>query len=179
MESSTIHYWEVPLSNGGAGIGAIEPGRITHSHDGGLVVFLIGTRINRPLAVRSWWPIATAMPRMLTELYQDKESGLMGHQMYFTPPRVMLVQYWRSTEQLLAYAHDRGSAHRPAWREYNRAVREGDGAVGIWHETYVVPAGAAEAIYANMPPTGLAAAAGSRPVGARNDSARQRLGIDG
>jgi hypothetical protein len=34
------------------------------------------------------------------------------------------------------------------------------GDVGIWHETYLVPAGRYEAIYGNMPRMGLATAAG-------------------
>lgn len=156
---------------------AIDPRRVTHSHHDDLVVFLIGARINRPLAVRSWAPVAAAMPRMLKELYADPESGLLGHQQYFTPPNVMLVQYWRSAEQLIAYAHQRDSAHRPAWRDFNRAARAGSRAVGIWHETYVVPAGNAESIYVNMPPMGLAAASAATVVDENLDSATQRLGL--
>ena len=51
----------------------MQAGRWTHDHDGGVVVFLIGARINKPLAVRRWWPVISAMPRMLREL---KESGV-------------------------------------------------------------------------------------------------------
>lgn len=154
---------------------AVDRGRVTADYDGDLVVFLIGMRINRLRAVPAWLPVFQAMPKMLKELYADPDSGLMGDQTYFTPPRVMLVQYWRSLEQLLAYAHNRDSAHRPAWRDYNRAVRTGSHAVGVWHETYVVPAGRYESIYVDMPRAGLAAAAGSRPVAGRDDTARQRL----
>jgi Domain of unknown function (DUF4188) len=49
------------------------------------------------------------------------------------------------------------------------------GAVGIWHETYVVPAGNTETIYGNMPLFGLGQVKGIEPVGKRTDTAAQRL----
>lgn len=30
-----------------------------------VVVFLIGMRVNRPWMVAQWWPVFTAMPKML------------------------------------------------------------------------------------------------------------------
>ena len=49
-----------------------------------------------------------------------------------------MVQYWRSQEQLDAFA--RAAMHKAAWRDWNRRIRESR-AVGIWHETYQVRAG--------------------------------------
>lgn len=86
----------------------------------------------------------------------------------------MVVQYWRSFEHLNRYANDPGQTHRPAWREFFRRSWK-SGAVGIWHETYVVPAGSAESIYGNMPPTGLGEATDLTPIGARSQTAAQRL----
>jgi hypothetical protein len=54
-------------------------------------------------------------------------------------------------------------------------VRDADGAVGIWHETFVVPAGAHESVYVDMPAQGLPAALGVRRVDARRNSTRERL----
>jgi hypothetical protein len=88
---------------------------------------------------------------------------------------VAVLQYWRSFEHLHAYAHDRSAAHLPAWAEFNRRIG-GDGTVGIWHETYLVPAGHYETIYANMPRFGLSQAAGHVPVVGRLESARSRIG---
>jgi hypothetical protein len=48
--------------------GAIIPRRVCAELDGEFVVFLIGMRINRPLRVWRWLPVAAAMPRMLIEL---------------------------------------------------------------------------------------------------------------
>ncbi len=87
-----------------------------------------------------------------------------------------MIQYWESTDKLLAYAADSTRAHRPAClAAFNRRAREGRGAVGSWHETYAVPAGAHESIYFDMPLYGLAAAHGSAPVTPQRDRAAQRL----
>jgi hypothetical protein len=47
--------------------------------------------------------------------------------------------------------------------------------VGIWHETYVVPAGSYECIYSDMPAFGLGAATGVIPVSQRGERAAERL----
>jgi hypothetical protein len=86
-----------------------------------------------------------------------------------------MVQYWRDLDSLLAYAHNPERAHRPAWRAFNRAAREAGGAVGIWHETFVVPAGGHESIYVDMPLVGLPRAVGAVPVTGSRDTARARL----
>lgn len=93
------------------------------------------------------------------------------------PRDLEVIQYWESHEKLLAYATAQDHKHRPAWTEFNRRVRAGHGKVGIWHETYLVPAGAYETIYVNMPPHGLAAATGTAPISRRGNTAAERLGL--
>ncbi|NGO77098.1 DUF4188 domain-containing protein [Streptomyces sp. YC504] len=150
--------------------------RRTAAAEGDIVVFHIGMRINKWRAVRSWLPVFRAMPPMLRELSRDKESGLLGYRLLFGGPRLpYIVQYWESKEKLLAYAMDAGKAHRPAWTAYNRSARNAGGAVGIWHETYLVPEGRYENVYVNMPEFGLGAAYGTQPVGRRGDRAADRL----
>lgn len=127
--------------------------RMTARMDGEFVVFLIGMRINRPLAVHKWLPVVRAMPAMLRELYAQPALGFLSHEMWVART-VILVQYWRSMEALLAYAKSRESAHLPAWQAFNRRIGT-NGTVGIWHETYAVKPGQYENIYANMPPFGL------------------------
>lgn len=145
----------------------VHPGRWTHDHDGDIVVFLIGMRVNKPLRVRHWWPTLAAMPRMLSELYADPTSGLLGHRMTLGAGGPVLVQYWASNEQLMGYASDSGRAHRPAWQDFNARARWAAGAVGIWHETYVVPAGQHESVYSGTPAQGLAAATRHVPATSR------------
>jgi len=152
----------------------VTAGRMTHEYDGDLVVFLIGMRINKPWRPDLWLPVFNAMPRMLAELSKDKDSGLLGYRLTIGAGGPLLVQYWSSSEKLYGYASERNAAHRPAWAEFNRRARKAPGAVGIWHETYVVER--AESIYAGMPVSGLAAATSSVPVARRGESARERLG---
>ena len=86
----------------------------------------------------------------------------------------MLTQYWRSLDQLLAYAKNKDAEHLPAWRAFNQAVGT-DGSVGIWHETYAISPGGYESIYANMPPFALGKAGALVPASGARNSAAERL----
>ena len=86
-----------------------------------------------------------------------------------------MCSYWRSFEDLDAYARSRDAAHLPAWAAFNRRVAGSDD-VGVWHETFLVRAGEYEAVYYAMPPRGLGKAGRlALAVGARATAAR-RLG---
>src|SRR4051794_41583265 len=86
-----------------------------------VVVFLIGMRINRPWKVRQWWPVFVAMPRMLRYLVQHPEKGLLGFEAAFLPSPI-IVQYWRSFEDLARVARDRGDPHPEPWPRVNPPV---------------------------------------------------------
>lgn len=148
--------------------------RMTVEIEGDFVVFLIGMRVNKACKVWKWWPVIMAMPRMLAELAKHPELGLLHARTVFGFPGTMVIQYWRSFEQLHAYATDRTAAHLPAWKAFNTKIGS-SGDVGIWHETYLVKAGAYEAVYNAMPPTGLAQAGKLVPAEGRRKSARGRL----
>jgi adenylate cyclase len=85
------------------------------------------------------------------------------------------LQYWRSQEQLVAYARSKNSEHLPAWAHFNKVIADTT-AVGIWHETYVVRAGEYECVYGNMPPFGLARATERVEAVGRLRTAAGRLG---
>ena len=70
----------------------VQRGRFTADIDGDFVVFLIGMRLNHPLRIRKWWPVAAAMPRMVKVLSQHPELGCLGFQQWFGRPAI-LVQY--------------------------------------------------------------------------------------
>jgi hypothetical protein len=152
----------------------IFPGRYTAQSGEPFVVFLIGMRINHFLKVGSWLQVARAMPPMLKELKQQPELGLLRAEQFIYPRGAGIIQYWKSFDHLHAYAHARNATHLPAWAEFNRRIG-GNGAVGIWHETYTVAPGQYEAVYVNMPRFGLGAAAGHVPVVGRLDGARMRM----
>jgi hypothetical protein len=155
----------------------IRKGRWTAGHDGELVVFLIGMRVNKPWKVRQWWPVATAMPKMLKWLDEHPQAGLLHYeQAVRSPISPMLIQYWRSFEDLEAFARSPEAPHLAAWKRFNATVRD-SGDVGIWHETYRVPAGAREAIYGNMPRSLLGAAGDLTPVGSTAATAARRIGL--
>jgi len=130
-------------------------GRYTAIADGEFVLFLIGMRFNKWWRIDKWLPVVRSMGPMLRELYKQPELGLLHHEMWFGRT-LILVQYWKSADQLLAYANASDAAHLLAWKAFNRAVR--DDSVGIWHETYVIKPGQYENIYVNMPRFGLGAA---------------------
>jgi hypothetical protein len=111
---------------------------------------------------------------MLNYLAEHPEKGLLGFQQAVIPP--LLGQYWRSFDDLEAFARNRDDPHLEPWREFNREVGA-SGDVGIWHETYRVQTANIETIYNNMPPHGLGAVAGLVPVGRGRDSAAVRMGV--
>lgn len=160
--------------------------RRTHAREGPIAVFLIGMTFNKPWRPDQWLPTFLAMPRMIAELEANKAAAERGEvewlgylyartTMSHRGPTV--IQYWRSPEDIIRYASAENHVHRPAWHAFNRRVRKASGGVGIWHETYAVPAGGHESIYVDLSrPLGLGAVEGTVPVGRRGDSARQRLG---
>jgi hypothetical protein len=152
----------------------IHNGRFAAKIEGDFVVFLIGMRVNHPLRFSKWMPVARAMPRMIAELMQHPEMGLLHASSSISARTVTMVQYWRSFEHLHAYAHDRTLAHLPAWAEFNRRVG-GNGSVGIFHETYLIRAGEYECVYANTPRMGLAKAGEMVEAIGRMNDARSRL----
>ncbi|WP_273482875.1 DUF4188 domain-containing protein [Kribbella italica] len=119
-------------------------------------------------------PVAKAMGPMLRELTADPDSGLLGFRSFPSLRSVTMIQYWESTEKLQAFANDARRTHRPAWTEFYQHAYQGS-TVGIWHETYAVPAGQFETIYGNMPLLGLGQVSGVVPVNRRGATAAERL----
>lgn len=123
--------------------------------------------------VDRWLPVFAAMPPMIRHLATRPESGLLGYSMWFGRTTIM-VSYWRNPEDLRTFAADPAAPHADRWRRYVQRIGT-SGDVGVWHETYVVPPGNRESVYANMPRFGLAAATGHERVGPGTATAKQRL----
>lgn len=145
--------------------------RMTVLPQGPIVVFLIGMRVNAWYKPWTWLPVALAMGRMMRELTSAPESGLLTTR--GGGPGVM-VQYWRSFEDLARYASDRQGQHYPAWAHFNRTVAK-SGDVGIWHETFLVEPEQIECVYHHMPPTGLGLIWPLVPAQGHKQTAKGRL----
>lgn len=140
-----------------------------------VTVFAIGMRINRLWKVWKWLPVFLDMPGMLQEQETDPSIGLLSTRFMLGFRNIGVLQHWRSAEDLHAYAHGPGRLHLAAWQRFNARIGT-SGDVGIWHETYVVPATRIESIFVNMPAYGLGVAGTLFPAKGERASAKKRLG---
>lgn len=147
---------------------------MTAAYEGELVVFIIGMRVNRWWAIHEWLPVFNAMRPMIAELYKNRELGFLDMQYALTPGGPILIQYWRSFEQLESYARE-GALHLKAWKAFNQKAAKSRH-VGVFHETYIVDNGKYESVYVNTPNLGLGRAGGIVPAAGRRETARRRLG---
>lgn len=152
-------------------------GRYTAASDASFVVFLIGMRINQWWRFDKWLPVSAAMGPMLQTLFTHPEKGFLHGEFFWNLNGPLLVQYWRSFEDLERFARQPSDPHLEPWKKFNQAVG-GNGTVGIWHETYVVEPDRFECVYGNMPLFGLAAATQHVPATGRRETARLRLSAD-
>ena len=154
----------------------VVAGRMSADVEGDFVIFLIGMRFNRPWHLIKSMFAFTAMPRMLAYLRRRPELGLMHAMLVFGADGPMVVQYWRSVEQLEEFARSTAAPHHPAWKTWSRLIGYRKPHVGIWHESYQVKAGNYECLYGNMPRFGLAKAGAHVSVARKGESAPQRRG---
>ncbi|KAK4245130.1 hypothetical protein C7999DRAFT_43320 [Corynascus novoguineensis] len=135
----------------------------TTPSDKEIVVFHLGARFNHPLGPLA--PKAKDLGDQFNACNADlleraKEFGCIGASAYrgddaSSHNTIMTIYYFRNLEGLNRFAHD--DIHRRAWDWYNReCLRRGYTHLGIFHEAFVVPAGAYETLYVNMQPTLLA-----------------------
>lgn len=158
--------------------------RVTHAFDGDLVLFLIGMRIHQPWRLDVVGRTFAAMPRMIAELERNRRAadegvaedlGFLGARYLLDGAHPMVLQYWRSTEDLYRYAANPDLTHRPAWKAFYGYAAKAPRAVTIWHETFAVPAGAHESVYGGPARFGLAAIDGVVPISQRGERARERM----
>jgi hypothetical protein len=155
-------------------VAKINKQRLAAEIEGDFVVFLIGARFGNPWKLfRNFW-FLKSMPAMLKELEKNPEMGLLGYRQFFAPTGATIIQYWRSFEQLEAYARSKDNEHFPNWVKFNKLIGS-NGDIGIWHETYKVRAGEYEAIYNNMPAYGLGKAGKLVPAAGYRATARGRV----
>jgi Domain of unknown function (DUF4188) len=83
--------------------------RMTAEIEGDFVVFLIGARLSKLQLARSFTDLGgrRGMKHMLDYLVARPETGLLAYEMGIPT----IVQYWRSFEQLEAFAKDKDDPH--------------------------------------------------------------------
>ncbi|MGH3681916.1 MAG: monooxygenase family protein [Natronosporangium sp.] len=136
----------------------IELGRLNAEPDHDFVLFLIGMRVHRLWKVNRWLPVYRAMAKLMHQLGEDRQLGLLGSHGTRHGRDIFLVQCWESEDKLMEFS--RAPDHRGYWKWYNTALNHGRD-VGLWHETYRISAGSYDGCYLNMPVHGLADAVGS------------------
>lgn len=120
-----------------------------------LVIFNIGIQANHPLGVLApaVKPIADYFQAMVGDLLRRRdELGVLSVSEWRgndadSSASLNICFYFRDLEGLHRFAGE--ALHREAWRYYER-VRPAH--VGIFHETFCVPAGGWETIYVNCRP---------------------------
>jgi hypothetical protein len=150
-------------------------GRFTAKTDEPFVVFLIGMCVNKWWRFDKWIPASSAMRPMLQTLFTNPEKGFLHAEFFWNFSGPVLIQYWRSFEDLEKFARYPSDLHLGAWRNFNQAIGA-DGNVGIWHETYLIEPNKFEVFYGNMPKFGLGAAMEHVQAVGRRETARMRLG---
>jgi hypothetical protein len=120
-------------------------------------------------------PVFLTMLPMMREIQADPGSGLLGASAWISRREIMIVQYWDTYDQLVAYATSSTKKHRPAWNNFNQRRGRAAATVGVFHETYVVAPDRMETIYDAMPPILLGSATRAVAVSRSRNSSRERL----
>ena len=129
--------------------------------DSDIVVFLIGTRYNHPMALLASGvkELVGFFPKMVEELEAHAEEfGFLGMTSWLnssdraTGSEIMMVCYFRTTEGLHAFAHS--PFHRTAWSWWTHNTKKYPH-LSIFHETYQVPKGNWESVYVNSHASGI------------------------
>ncbi|KZT60330.1 hypothetical protein CALCODRAFT_506971 [Calocera cornea HHB12733] len=129
----------------------------------GIVVFLLGARVNHPLGLLA--PGAKELGDWAQKCFKEVEEkrdeyGLLGMSHFLGTDRaasneILTLMYFRTTAGLHDFALSQ--VHRDTWTWF-LAIQKRYPHIGIMHETYDVPARGWEAIYLQMHRTGLGAA---------------------
>lgn len=156
-------------------------GRYAPEIEGDFCVFHIGLILNGHIPSKEMKDIRDAFVAMHKELEADPEKyGFLGSTTYVAANiRVdgpISLQYWRSQQQLNAYARDHMSKHFPNMLWTSKTMKSSPH-IGIWHESFNVRAGEYEGIYVNCPQILLGKAGGVVPATGGRRTARGRLGV--
>ncbi|KAK2808016.1 hypothetical protein FQN50_005098 [Emmonsiellopsis sp. PD_5] len=130
--------------------------------DQSVVVFLIGAKCSHPFGMLApgWMKLNRYFVSMALQLEASPGSGLLGTSSWISNGEQsssntgLTLMYFRDYESLHKFAH--GPKHMAGVRWWTQIVKTHPH-LGIYHETYEVPKGSWENVYANIKPTGISA----------------------
>lgn len=167
----------------------VQPGRVTAivpNNDGEITgpstervtILLLGAKSNHPLGIfgPEFMEVGEHLNRM-NDFFNgpDAPAGFMGQTSFERKDErgareFSSISYWRSIEDLHAFAHS--GLHRETWVWWEKNLKRMD-AVGIHHEIYQAEPGQWENVYVNFQPTMLGATSflkkGDKLVGGKVD----------
>lgn len=123
-----------------------------------IVVFNLGVQYNHPLGLLApgVWETAQRFIAMSKDIKKRREElGLLGISYARADERrsnnsLIATFYFKDVESIHKFAHE--PLHREAWDWFNPKKHSH---IGIFHETFCVPAKAYETIYMNCHPVGM------------------------
>jgi hypothetical protein len=156
-------------------------GRYSGELTGDFCVFHIGLVLNEQIPSKEAKKVGDAFTAMLLELESNREKyGFFGSTSFsslnFQVNGIMSIQYWRSQEDLNAYARNGMAKHFPNMI-WSAGVVKLSPNFGIWHESFRVRDGEYESIYVNCPRILLGKAGKLVEAKGRRRTARGRLGV--
>ncbi|KAF4996232.1 hypothetical protein FGRMN_4588 [Fusarium graminum] len=134
-----------------------------------VVVLHLGIQVNHPLGLAA--PGMDRMAKFFTDMQDElttrrDEYGMLGTSIWRGDERgsnntLLNIFYFRDLEGVHRFAH--GDVHRRGWDYYNKAKHSH---LGVFHETYSVPAREYENVYVNCRPVMMGrASVKTTPVG--------------
>ncbi|KAK0725570.1 hypothetical protein B0H67DRAFT_570882 [Lasiosphaeris hirsuta] len=145
---------QIPGRNG-------EPPHRSSGQD--ITIMILAARSNHPLGMLGpgYRDVADHFNGMLNHLWKGGENyGFLGSSSWLSANerhagnQIMVVTYFRSQEELHAFAH--GPLHSKAWNWWN-SIAKTHPYLSIMHEVYTMPKGHWENIFVNNHLTGIAA----------------------
>jgi hypothetical protein len=137
--------------------------------------------MNGDIPSKEFENIGKAFNSMIRELEGDPERfGFYGASPYVSSNQsvdgVVSIQYWRSQEDLNAYAKSGLQKHFPNMI-WTAESMKASAQIGIWHESFTVRAGEYEGIYINCPQLLLGKVGKLVRATGKYRSAKGRLGL--
>ena len=156
-------------------MGKLNESRMIADLEGEFLVFVIELQIHKLWRFRQWYPAVKGMNRMLFELIEKKEFGLLHFEYRFSFRKQFFLMYWRSYEHMHDWALNKNASHIPGWQMLNQLMKDHPDIIGFWHESFVVQPYQYESFYRNVPTVGLGGAGELIPLRGGMKTGAKRL----